>query len=116
MFALIARLPQPLKTLYVLWPVAVAAGVITVITGSERASYLVGGVLGLLAVVIGLLLAADFRGSAGVVAESARSYRFLGVGRSPALLGSARFTRFFGAMLAAIGVLFVIVGIVNLFA
>ena len=107
MFALIARLPQPLKALYLLFIAVFAANLVTFFLGSERAAILASGLLGVVAALTGLTLVTNVRGAADALAEAARSYRPMGIDHSRSIMTSPRFTRMFGAALLVVGVVFV---------
>lgn len=107
MFAFIARLPQPLKALYLAWFVTFAGGVVTFFLGSERTSSLAAGLLGLVAVLVGLTLVTNLNGSADALAEATRSYRPLGIDYSRSVLASPHFSRLFGVMMLVVGAVFV---------
>ncbi len=106
MFALIARLPQPLKALYLLFLAAFAATLVTFFLGSERAAILASGLLGVVAALTGLTLVSNVRGAADALAEGARSYRPMGIDYSRSIMTSPRFTRVFGAAFLVAGVVF----------
>jgi hypothetical protein len=68
-----------------------------------------GEVVGVLklAVLVGLTLMVDLNGSAEALAEADKSYWPPGIDYSRSVLASPRFSRLFGAMVLAIGAIFV---------
>jgi hypothetical protein len=107
MFAMITRLPQPLKAFYLLFFAAFAAALVTFFLGSEQAISVAYGLLGAVAVLIGLTLVTNLNGAADALAEAAKSYRPMGIDYSRSIMTSPRFTRVFGAAFLAVGVVFV---------
>ncbi|RJT96587.1 hypothetical protein D6T65_15755 [Arthrobacter frigidicola] len=110
-------LPQPLKTILMLWVVAFAAvflGFITlVLSGSEDLAlsvipWMFGG-LGVVGFLLGLVLLTDFRGSAQAYADMTKRYKPFGVDYSRSLFSRPGLLRFFGAAYMLIGVWFVVV-------
>jgi hypothetical protein len=107
MFALIARLPQPLKALYLAFFVVFAGTVVTLFVGGEGAATRASGLLGVVAVLVGVTIGTNLNGGANALAEGMKSYRPLGVDYSRSLFASARFTRLFGLMMLIVGVWFI---------
>ena len=93
MFGLIARLPQPLKTLYVAFLVVFAGSLATFFVGSERAIALANLLLGVVAVLVGVTIGTNLNGSADGLAEATKSSRPLGIDYSRSVFASPRFTR-----------------------
>jgi len=93
MFAFIARLPQPLKAPYLTWFVAFAGVLVTFFLSSETATPLASGLLGVVAVLVGLTLVTNLNNSAEALAEATKSYRPMGIDYSRSVLASPRFTR-----------------------
>ena len=106
MFALIARLPQPLKALYWAFLVVLAASIMTFFLGGDRAVAVVNLLLGVVTVLVGLTIRTNFNGGAEALAEATKSYRPLGIDYSRSLLASPWFTRLFGLMMLVVGVVF----------
>ena len=107
MFGLIARLPQPLKTLYVAFLLVFAGSFATFFVGSERAIALANLLLGVVAVLVGVTIGTNLNGSADGLAEATKSSRSLAIDYSRSLFASPRFTRLFGLMMLVVGVVFV---------
>jgi type IV secretory pathway TrbD component len=107
MFALLSRLPQPLKALYWAFFVVFAANLVTFFFGGDRAMALVRGLLGMVAALVGLSLGTNLNGSAEALTEVTKSYRPFGVDYSRSRLASVRFSRLFGLMMLVVGVAFI---------
>jgi hypothetical protein len=103
MFAFVARLPQPLKALYLVFFAAFAAAFVTFFFHDEEVTSLTGGVLGVVAVLIGLTLVANVNGAADGLADAARSHPRWSSRPFPATPG---FARLFGTGLLVVGVVF----------
>lgn len=114
MLAMIRRLPQPLKTLYVLFFAAFAASFASVALGGERIAAGTSAVLGTVAALTGLTIVTDLNGSVGALTEAMKSYRPLGVDYSRSAFATRWFTRLFGAVMLVIGVAFVIAALSQL--
>lgn len=67
------------------------------------------GLVGAAAAVLGLVLATDYRGSAGAYGGLAKDYRIMGVDFSESAFAKPLFIRLLGAGLLVIGVVFVVV-------
>jgi hypothetical protein len=107
MFALIARLPQPLKALYLAFFVVFAGSLATFFVGSEHAVALANGLLGVVTVLVGMTIATNLNGGADALAAAMKSYRPLGIDYSRSKLATPRFTRLFGLMMLVVGIVFV---------
>jgi hypothetical protein len=68
---------------------------------------LVNGLLGVVAVLIGLSLGTNFNGGAEALAEATKSYRPLGSTTPDLYWFRRRFIRLFGPMMLVLGVVFV---------
>ncbi|HEY6748748.1 MAG TPA: hypothetical protein VI357_23915 [Mycobacteriales bacterium] len=112
--AMIGRLPQPLKTLYLLFFAAFAASFLSVVLGGERAATVTMGVLGAVAALTGLTIATNLNGSVQGLTEAMTSYRPLGVDYSRSVFATRWFTRLFGFLMLAVGLLFVVVAVSQL--
>lgn len=66
------------------------------------------GALGLTAIVLGVMLAVDLRGSARAYALMVKDHKPMGVDYSKSFFANPRFIRIFGAMFAFIGIGFVV--------
>ena len=97
----IRALPQPLKTLYVLFFLSIVANVVFVLAhvGGERAII----PLGVCAALIGLTLLINLRGGADAVARQMRERKPLGVDYSRSVLASTGYARVFGAFFTLVG-------------
>ena len=62
--------------------------------------------LGLTAIVLGVMLAADIRGSARAYASMIKDHKPMGVDYSQSFFANPTFIRIFGAMLALVGIAF----------
>lgn len=85
-----------------------------VLPRERRAAILANGLLGVVAVLIGLTLLTNLRGAAAALAEATKSYRPMGVDYSRSILTSPWFTRALGAALLVVGVVFVTQAVVRL--
>jgi len=65
-------------------------------------------VLGIIVGVLGVMLAADPRGSAGAYAATIKDHKPTGVDYSRSFFANPKFIRIFGAVLALIGIGFII--------
>ena len=66
------------------------------------------GALGLTAVVLGLVLASDLRGSARAYASLVKDYKPMGVDYSKSFLANAKFARISGVMFVLVGIWFIV--------
>jgi hypothetical protein len=114
------NLPQPLRGCLVVYLIVFAAAFVSVpltaLAGEERAIMVVPwtmGALGLSALVLGLVLAFDVRGSARTYAALMKDYKPLGVDYSKSFFSKPLFIRFFGGMFALIGVGFVVASFIS---
>jgi hypothetical protein len=114
MFALMSRLTQPLKTLYWAFLAVFVGTVVTFFLGGGRATAIAMGILGVVAVLIGLIIGTNVNGGADALSEATKSYRPLGVDYSRSLLVSPRFTRLFGLMMLVVGVVFIVAAVTQL--
>ena len=114
MLKLIVGLPQPLKTLYFLFFAAFAASFATFFLGSERTTSLAMGVLGAVAVLVGLTISTDLNGSVDAITEAMRSYRPFGVDYSRSVFASRGYSRIFGGLMLVVGTVFIIQAAVQL--
>lgn len=114
MFALMSRLPQPLKTFYWAFLVVFAVNFVTFFFAGDRATALLSGLLGVVAALIGLSLGANVNGGADALAEATKSYRPWGVDYSRSSMASPRFIRLFGLLMLAVGILFIAVAVAQL--
>jgi hypothetical protein len=109
------KLPQPVKGCLVAYVIAFAAAFVSVpasaLTGQGRLNPLTPWLmvaLGVTAIVLGVVLAANLRGSAVAYASLLKDYKPMGVDYSKSLFASPKFVRLFGAMFAFIGIWFVL--------
>ena len=66
------------------------------------------GALGLTAIVLGLMLVTDLRGSARAYAAMLKDYKPMGVDYSNSFFANPLFVRLFGAMFVIVGIMFVV--------
>jgi hypothetical protein len=109
------KLPQPVKGCLVAYLIAFAAAFVSVpasaLFGQGRLNPLTPwlmAALGLTAIVLGVVLAADLRGSAVAYASLLKDYKPMGVDYSKSVFANPKFVRLFGAMFAFIGGWFVV--------
>lgn len=109
------KLPQPVKGLFVLYVVVFAVTFVSVPvaawTGQAASTDLTRwtfAALGVTAVLLGLALALDIRGSAKAYAGMLKDYKPMGVDYSGSFLAKPGFVRVFGALFASIGVTFIV--------
>ncbi|MCU1532253.1 MAG: hypothetical protein JWO49_1824 [Arthrobacter sp.] len=109
------KLPQPLKGCLVAYLIAFAVVFVSVpasaISSQGKLNPVMPwgmGALGLTVVVLGVMLAADLRGSARAYALMLKDYRPMGVDYSKSFFANPKFVRVFGAMFAFIGIWFVV--------
>lgn len=109
------KLPQPVKGCLVAYVIAFAAAFVSVpasaLLGQGRLNPLTPwlmAALGVTAIVLGVVLAANLRGSAVAYASLLKDYKPMGVDYSKSLFASPKFVRLFGAMFAFIGSWFVL--------
>ena len=114
MLALIARLPQPLKGLYLAFFLVFAGTFVTLFVGGERAATLGSGLLGVVTVLVGVTIGTNLNDGANALAEAMKSYRPLGVDYSRSVFASPRFTRLFGLMMLIVGVWFIAAAVAEL--
>jgi hypothetical protein len=109
------KLPQPLKGGLVAYLIAFAVVFVSVPASAVFTQGKLNpvmpwgmGALGLTVIVLGLMLAADLRGSARAYASMMKDYKPMGVDYSKSFFANPKFIRIFGAMFALIGIWFVV--------
>jgi hypothetical protein len=107
MIAMIARLPQPLKSLYLAWIVVFIGVLVSAGLAGQRTASLVAGVPGVVVALSGLTLVTNLNGAADALAEATKSYRPLGIDYSRSVLASPRYSRLFGAVALVVGAVFI---------
>ncbi|MEC5182220.1 hypothetical protein [Arthrobacter sp. CG_A4] len=112
---LMMSLPQPVKGFLVVYLIAFAVVFVSVavmsLTGQGTTNPVVQwgvGVLGLTAVILGLVLAFNFRGSARAYAAMMKAYKPMGVDYTASFFATPIAIRIFGALFAAIGISFAV--------
>lgn len=111
MFHLIARLPQPLKALYLAFYAAFAATFATFFVGGDRATAAASGALGAVAALTGLTLVTNLNGAATALAEATAAYRPMGVDYSRSFFARPWIGRLFGVAMLAVGTTFVVAAV-----
>lgn len=108
-------LPQPVKSCLVAYLIVFAAVFVSVpllgLIGREQAGRVTPwtmGALGASAVVLGLVLVFDVRGSARAYAAMMKDYKPMGVDYSQSIFSKPLFIRFFGGMFALVGAWFIV--------
>jgi hypothetical protein len=111
------KLPQPVKgclvAYLIVFGVVFVSVAATVSSGQGRLNPVMPwgmGALGLTAVVLGLVLASDLRGSARAYASLVKDYKPMGVDYSKSFFANPKFVRIFGAMFAFVGIWFMVGG------
>jgi hypothetical protein len=111
----VMKLPQPLKGCIIAYLIVFAAVFVSVpasafLTQGKQNPVMPWGVaaLGLIVVVLGVMLAADLRGSAGAYAAMIKNHKPMGVDYSKSFFANPTFIRLFGAMFALVGVAFLV--------
>jgi hypothetical protein len=109
------NLPQPIKGCVVVYLIVFALAFVSVpllaLTGQNdtvNVTPWTTGALGLSAVLFGLVLAFDVRGSARAYAAMMKDYKPMGVDYSHAIFSKPLFVRCFGGMFALVGIFFIV--------
>jgi hypothetical protein len=109
------NLPQPVKGCLAAYLIVFAAAFVSVpllaLIGQEQAVNIAPwtmGALGLSAVLLGLVLAFDVRGSARAYASMTQDFKPLGIDYSKSIFSKPLFIRFFGGMFALMGIWFIV--------
>ena len=115
----VMKLPQPLKSCFVAFLAAFA-----VASASIPATAIVNqgkpgpvpvpvtlwsmGTLGVVVIVMGVVLAANLRGSAGAYASLIKDYKPMGVDYSRSFMANPKFARISGVMFVLVGIWFIV--------
>jgi hypothetical protein len=109
------KLPQPVKGCFVAYLIVFALAFVSVpllaLIGQDKAVNVTPwtmGALGLSAVLLGLVLALDVRGSARAYAAMMKDSKPMGVDYSKSIFATPWFVRCFGGMFALVGIFFII--------
>lgn len=105
-FKFLAALPQPLKSLYLLFFLVFAITFVSVPLGGRDVTRWSSGALGVVAVLLGLCLLLNLNGSATAVAKHLKEAKPMGVDYSRSFLASTWYARFFGGFAVLVGVMF----------
>lgn len=111
MITFVRRLPQPLKTLYVLWFVAVLAAVVSIALGAPNTLWL--GAAGAVVLLTGLTLVTNLNRAADGLAAAMKDYRPMGVDYSRSWMATPAYARLFGALAVVVGVGFLVAAVVG---
>ncbi|MCB5275973.1 hypothetical protein BJG92_03528 [Arthrobacter sp. SO5] len=111
----IMKLPQPLKGGLVAYVIVFAVAFLSVpasaIFSPGKASPVTFwgiGALGVTAIVLGVMLAVDLRGSADAYVSFIKDYKPMGVDYSKSFVANPKFVRIFGIVFIIVGLLFVV--------
>ncbi|WP_458112740.1 hypothetical protein M1D88_00820 [Arthrobacter sp. R1-13] len=107
-FRFIARLPQPLKSLYVLFIVVFIVGIIPVLLRVPEASRWMSGGVGFAGVLLGICLLTNLNNSIDGLARAIKSEEHWGAGNAESFLSTPAFARLFGGTAVVVGTLFLI--------
>lgn len=114
------KLPQPVKGCLVAFTVLFAVAFISLLFGPALGQEVTVGVtpwatgaLGLCAIVLGVVLATDFRGSARAYASLVSEVKPLGVDYSKTFLSKPLFIRVFGGMFIVVGIGFIVGSLIS---
>lgn len=99
-FPIVRSLPQPLKTLYVLWFLGVLAAVILIPTHHAA---IATAPLGVIVVLTGLTLLTNFRGGTDAIAQVMKTRRPLGIDYSRSFVATTTYGRVFGVLAIVVG-------------
>lgn len=111
----VRKLPQPVKGLFVLYMVVFAVAFLSVplaaFTGQAQSAEVVPwtfGAVGVAAVLLGLALVFDVRGSAQAYAGMVKDFKPMGVDYSNSFFARPAYIRAFGGLFAVIGIVFIV--------
>jgi hypothetical protein len=107
-FRFISQLPQPLKTLYILFIVVFIAGIIPVLLRVPEAPRWMSGGLGMASLLVGLCLLTNLNKAADGLAKAIASEKPMGVDYSASFMAKPAFARLFGLMFGVVGTLFIL--------
>jgi len=107
----ISRLSQPLKTLYLLWFVAVLAVVGTIFLEGPVAPVL--GAAGAVVLLTGLTLVTNLNHAADALAQSMKDYRPLGVDYSRSWMATPAYAKLFGGLSILVGAGFIVAALIE---
>lgn len=110
---LLAALPQPLKTLYILFLIVFAVTFVSIPLGARDVARWASGALGVVAILLGLCLLTNLKGSATAMSKYMKESRPMGVDYSKSFLSSPGYARFFGGFFAFVGVMFATTAAIN---
>lgn len=108
-FKFVAALPQPLKTFYILFFISFAAALVSIPLGIQDIARWSFAALGLVTILLGLCLAANFNGSASAIASYLKKSKRMGIDYSRTFLASTGYARFFGGVFAVVGLILAVV-------
>ena len=106
MITFVSRLSQPLKTLYLLWFVAVLAVVGTILLDGPVAPVL--GAVGAVVLLTGLTLVTNLNRAADALAQSMKDYRPMGVDYSRSWMATPAYAKLFGGLAIVVGAGFIV--------
>jgi hypothetical protein len=109
------KLPQPLKGCFaaflIIFAVVFVSVPVSAIFSQGKPSPVVlwgMGTLGVVVIVLGVVLAADLRGSAGAYASLIKEYKPMGVDYSKSFMANPKFARISGVMFVLVGTWFIV--------
>jgi hypothetical protein len=112
----VMKLPQPLKGCFIAFLIAFAVAFLSIPASAifnqgkaSPVSFWGMGALGAVVIVLGGVLAANVRGSAGAYVSMLKDYKPMGVDYSKSFFANPKFVRVFGVMFVVIGVWFIVV-------
>lgn len=107
-FRFISRLPQPLKSLYILFIVVFMIGMIPVLLHVPDASLWMSMGIGIAGILLGLCLVTNLNKAADGLARAVASEKPMGIDYSASFMAKPAFARFFGFMFVVVGAVFII--------
>jgi uncharacterized membrane protein YdcZ (DUF606 family) len=113
----VMKLPQPLKGCFVAFLVAFAVAFVSIPAtaivnqgkpGPVPVTLWSMGTLGVVVIVMGVVLAANLRGSAGAYASLIKDYKPMGIDYSRSFMANPKFARISGVLFVVVGIWFIV--------